>query len=108
MISREVVTHTVHLLTERSRPLRDGRAVSRALLTNRRLAPDRLRVRLNDVALLLDFPDTPMQAVILKLAAVRALVDGDELIFGVPFVRPCAVGCKTAIRVVGEGLRRGG
>src|SRR5207248_3262395 len=85
MVSGKESSGTAHLLSHRKRSTCDRHAVRCAFFTDLAVAPQHVRIALNDVVLLLDLPSTPLQPVVGVLAAMRADGDGEELIAGVPF-----------------------
>src|SRR5438093_7221801 len=71
-------------------------------------APEKTRVGGYDRILFLDDADAAAEAVVAELATVRAVVDGREAIFGVPFEGAGAVAGHVSVGVMGEALGRAG
>src|SRR5581483_1606700 len=102
MIGREQMRRTRDLFPEFERASCDRDAIGGPLLTDLAITPHKLRVRLRRTVLLFDFPHASLLSVVSKFAAMRAVIDRDELIPRVPFEGADAVAGEIAIRVHGS------
>src|SRR5215813_13785781 len=70
--------------------------------------PKKTGVGGDDRILFLDNADAAAQPVVAELAAVGAVVDGDEAVLGIPLERAGAVASRVPVGVVGEAIRVAG